>query len=262
MVMKIIVCVKQVPDTDEVRIDPKTKTLIREGVPLTINPLDEYALEAALRIKDAVGAEVIAVSMGPPSAEQVLRHAIGMGCDGAILLSDRALAGADTLATARTLAAAIRKIGDVDLVVCGDHSSDGDTGSVGPQIAELLGVPQATYALSAEAIDGRLCVRRLLPGIIETVELPLPALITVVKSPDRVRRPNLLKLKRAQKIQLPVWGVEELGLDPTTIGLRGSPTKVLDLTCPPPRPGAQKFELPPAQAAERILAILHGEGNA
>ncbi len=260
--MRIVVCVKQVPDTDEVRIDPDTKTLIREGVPLTVNPLDEYALEAALRIKDAAGAEVIAISMGPPSAEQVLRHALGMGCDRAILLSDRAMAGADTLATARVLAAAVRKIGDVDLVVCGDHSSDGDTGSVGPQVAELLDLPQATFALSVELADSAVRVRRLLAGVIETVQVPLPALVTVVKNPDRVRRPNLLRLKRAQKAELPVWGIHDLGLDPHDVGLHGSPTKVLDLFSPPPRPGAQKFELPPAEAADRIISIIHEGGSA
>ncbi|MBC7288072.1 MAG: electron transfer flavoprotein subunit beta/FixA family protein [Armatimonadetes bacterium] len=260
--MRVVVCIKQVPATDEVRIDPQTKTLIREGVPMTINPLDDYALETALRIKDAVGAEIIAISMGPPSAEQVLRHALGMGCDEAVLLSDRAMAGADTLATARVLAAAVRKVGDVDLVVCGDHSSDGDTGSVGPQVAELLGLPQVTFALSAQVEDGVLRVRRLLPGVIETVEVPLPALITVLKSPERVRRPNLLRLRRAQERQISVWGVQELGLDRHEVGMYGSPTKVLDLFTPPPRPGAQKFVVSPGEAAARIAAIVCGEADA
>lgn len=260
--LRIVVCIKQVPATDEVRIDPERKTLIREGVPLMINPLDEHAIEAALLIKGQHEGHVTALSMGPPSAQDVLRHALAMGCDDAILLSDPAMAGADTLATSRTLAAAIRKIGCIDLVICGDHSSDGDTGQVGPQVAELLGIPQATFATSVQLLGTTIRVQRLLPGVIETVELPLPALVTVTKEIGRPRRPGLRRLKKAAGAAIPTWGLEELGLDGHEVGLFGSPTKMLELATPPPHPAAQRFELPANEAAARIAEILEREGVA
>ncbi len=254
--MKVVVCVKQVPDADEVRIDPERKTLIREGVPLILNPLDEHALEAALRLKDSLGVYVVALSMGPPSAEQVLRHAIGMGCDEAVLLCDRALGGSDTWSTALALASAVRRVGDVDLVICGDHSLDGDTGQVGPEMAELLGIHQATYAIGL-AVEGRcLRVRRLLTGAVETVEVPLPALVTVLKDIGKPRRPGLRGMKAARQATIPSWGLAELGLREEEVGLYGSPTRVVDLRTPPARAGTQKFHLDAEDAAAKIAELL------
>lgn len=264
--MRIVVCVKQVPDTDDVRIDPERKTLVREGIPLILNPLDEHALEAALRIKHTHGAEVTALSLGPPSAEQVLRHALGMGCDAAVLVSDRAAAGSDTWATATALAAAVHKIADrpagtggVDLVICGDHSSDGDTGQVGPELAEILGFHQATYAMGIEVEGAALRVRRLLTGAIETVRVPLPAVLTVMKDIGKPRRPGLRGMKAAREAEITVWTVVDLGLEAEEVGLLGSPTQVLDLRKPPARPGAQRFDVGAEGAAERIAALLTGE---
>jgi electron transfer flavoprotein beta subunit len=259
--MRVIVCVKQVPETDQVRIDPERKSLVREGVPMTINPLDEHGLEAGLQLKEGQGAEVIALSMGPPSAAEVLRHALAMGCDQAVLISDPALAGSDTLATARALAAAVRKLGGAELIICGDHSSDGDTGQVGPELAELLGLPQATYAVSLAVAGGRLLVRRRLSGYLETVELPLPALVTVLQEVGKPRRPSLRGLKQARQAPLTTWTLADLGLAAGEVGLAGSPTRVLALYQPPRRPGARKLEVSAAEAAQQIAALL-SEGGA
>jgi electron transfer flavoprotein beta subunit len=229
-------------------------------VPLALNPLDEHALEAAVRVKEAHGAHVVAISMGPPTAEQVLRHALAMGCDMAVLISDRALVGSDTLATATALAAGVRKLGGADLVICGDHSSDGDTGQVGPELAEILGVPQATYAIGIEIKGERIRVRRLLTGAIETVMVPLPALVTVVKDIGKPRRPGLRGLRGARSAEILRWNAQDLGLTSDKIGLSGSPTKVLDLRKPLSRPGIQKFEVGAAEAASRIAELLTGEG--
>lgn len=236
--MHIVVCVKMVPDTTLVQIDPKTNTLVREGVPFITNPFDTHALEEALRLKDRYGAWVTTVSMGPPAAERVLRRALSLGSDRAILLSDRAFGGADTLATSRVLAAAIKKIASempVDLVFCGMQTIDGDTAQVGPGIACRLKYSQLTLVDRILAIDparGALQVRRKLETHYEIVETRLPALLTVVREINTPRYPTVPKRLEAEEALVPVWSNEVLKLDPETIGLKGSPTQVRRIFAP------------------------------
>ncbi len=254
--MRIVVCVKQVPESEQVRIDPERKTLVREGVPMVINPLDEHALALALDLREAAGAEVVAVSMGPPSAEQVLRHAVAVGADRAVLVCDRALAGSDTLATSRALAAAIEKLGGADLVLCGNHSTDGETGHVGPQIAELLGWPQVTSASAVRLAEDGLQVERTCEGWVERVAVPLPAVVAVLESVAEKRRAGLRALRRARTAEIEVWGIDELGLAAEQVGLAGSPTQPLDLRSPEPKPGGESLEANPDEAAEAILKAI------
>ena len=174
--MKMVVCMKVTPKAEQVRLDPATKTLIREGVESEINPADKHALEMALSLKDKHGGEVIVLSMGPPAFEPFLKLAVAMGADDAILLSDRAFAGADTFPTSFTLAMGIKKIGNVDLILCGEGSSDASTNQVPPGIAEWLGIPQVTFVTAAELADGKLRAKRTVKGGYEVVEVPLPAL--------------------------------------------------------------------------------------
>ena len=211
--MNIVVCIKQVPDTAEVKINPETNTLIRDGVENIMNPFDRQALETALILKDTSGAKVTVVSMGPPQATDILKEAIAMGADDAVLISDRALAGSDTLATSVALAAAVRKVGECDLVLCGKQAIDGDTAQVGPEMAEHLGIPQVTGALKvALGADGRL--------------------VTVTKSEKEPRFASIKGKMKARKAEIPVMGAAELEIDPKVIGLSGSPTKVLKIFTP------------------------------
>ena len=197
--MNIVVCIKQVPATTEVRIDPKTHSLIREGAESIINPFDENAIEAALQLRDQQGGKVTVISMGPPQAETALRESIAMGADEAVLITDGAFRLSDTLATAYTLSLAIRKLGETDLIICGKQAIDGDTAQVGPGIAERLGIPQATFVIGLE-LDGRkLRAKRLLEDCLEVVELRLPALITVVKQMNEPRTAPMKGVLRARK---------------------------------------------------------------
>ncbi|HQH71301.1 MAG TPA: electron transfer flavoprotein subunit beta/FixA family protein [bacterium] len=237
--MHIVVCVKMVPDTTLVQIDPKTNTLVREGVPFITNPFDTHALEEALRLKDRHGAEVTTISMGPPAADRVLRRALSLGSDRAILLSDRAFGGADTLATSRVLAAAINKITNdilpVDLVFCGMQTIDGDTAQVGPGIACRLKYAQLTLVDRILEIDrdrGTIQVRRKLESHYEIVETRLPALLTVVREINTPRYPTVPRRLEAEEALVPVWSNEVLKLDPETIGLKGSPTQVRRIFAP------------------------------
>ena len=195
--MDIIVCIKQVPDTTDVRIDPMTNTLIREGVQSIINPFDMYAIEEGIQLKERFGGNVIVVTMGPPQAEAALREAISLGADEGILVSDRAFAGSDTWATSYTLAAAIKKIGGFDLIICGKQASDGDTAQVGPGIAAHLDLPQVTYVKKVENIDEKHAkVERMTEEGYEVVETPLPCLLTVVKEINEPRLPSLKGMMR------------------------------------------------------------------
>jgi len=255
----VIVCIKQVPDTTEVKVNPDTGTLIREGVPSIINPFDTYAIEEALLWRERFGGRVTVVSMGPPQAEDALREAIAMGADEAILLSDRAFAGADTLATAYTLAAAIRQIGDYDLVICGRQAIDGDTGQVGPGIANRLGIPQLTYVSKIRQIDfetGTITVERLVEEGCEVVASTLPAVITVNKDVNQPRYPDFKGVIRSRGMEIPVWGAGVLGgADPTRCGLDGSPTRVVRVFTPPPRQEEAEFiEADTVQEAAALLA--------
>lgn len=231
--MHIAVFVKQVPDTTDVKIDPKTGTLMREGIPSIINPFDMYAIEEALRIKEKAGGKVTVVTMGPPQAVDALREAISYGVDECILVSDRAFAGADTLATSHTLSAAIKKMGDVDLIICGKQAIDGDTAQVGPGIAEWLNIPFVAFAGKVEIIDNtKLKVYRMTEMGHDVVELPLPAAITVVKEINEPRMPSLKGKMRAKSYNPVAWKAADLEVDKLKIGLDGSPTRVYKVFSP------------------------------
>jgi electron transfer flavoprotein beta subunit len=258
--VKIAVCVKQVPDTTDVKIDPKTNTLVREGVASITNPFDEYAIEEALLIREKHGGEVHVISMGPPQAIEVLRNALAVGADKVYLVSDRAFAGADTLATAYTVATTIKKVvGDVDLVICGKQAIDGDTAQVGPGIATRLGIPQLTYVSKIKEIDPgkkKIVVERMLEYGKELVECSLPALLTVVKDINEPRLPSLIGIKKAAKIQIPTLTAKDVGADENRIGLKGSPTWVTKVFSPEARGGAGeilKGELP------EVVTLLAGK---
>jgi electron transfer flavoprotein beta subunit len=255
--MRIVVCVKEVPDTTDVRIDPETNTLIRAGVPSIINPFDLYALEEALRIKDNIGAEVILLSMGPPSVETKLRELIAMGADRAILLTDRAFAGADTWATSLTLSAAIKKIGDVQLVFTGKQAIDGDTAQVGPGIAEFLKAPQAMFVRKIyEVSESTIKLARSTEQGYEDLEIELPAVVSIVKGQNEPRLPSLKGMMRAKKIEIEKWGNAVLGFNPEDIGLSGSPTRVVNIFTPPHRSGGVKWDGAAPELAQKLLKSL------
>lgn len=257
--MNIVVCVKQVPDTTDVRIDPETNTLIRDGVASILNPFDENAIETALQLKEKHGGKVTVISMGPPQAVEVLRHALAMGADEAYLISDPALRGSDTLATSYTLAQAIRYLGDFDLVICGKQAIDGDTGQVGPGIAERLNIPQVTLAVAVEVEGRKVRVTRMLDVANEVVEVRMPVLITVVKQINEPRHPPMKGVLRAKKAQIPVLTAADLNLDPKQTGFAGSPTWVWKIFTPPRRQRGEMIEGDLQQKVdalvERILAL-------
>jgi len=257
--MHIVVCIKQVPETADVRINPETNTLMREGVQSIINPFDMYAIEEGVRVKEKTGGRVTAISMGPPQAEAALREAVAMGVDAGVLISDRAFAGSDTWATSYTLATAIRKLGDVDLVLCGKQASDGDTAQVGPGIATQLDLPQITYVRKIEELEAkRVVAERLLETGFESVEAPLPCLLTVVKEINEPRLPSLKGKMAARKAQIPVWTAADIGADPARIGLQGSPTKVVRIFTPPPRQGGEILRGEPEAIVPRLAEKLRG----
>lgn len=231
--MKIIVCIKQVPDAKEVRLDPLTNTLAREGVQSIMNPYDQYALEEAVRLKELCGGEVIVISMGPPQAEEVLRQAISCGADNAVLISDRSFAGADTWATAYTLEHAIKKIGAFDLILCGKQAIDGDTAQVGPGLATRLGIPYLTCVQRIrEATKSGLVAERMMDDGFDVVAVDLPALFSVVKDINQPRVPSIKGKMRAKKAEIVTFNAETIGADQACIGLPGSPTKVVNVFPP------------------------------
>ncbi|EOD00176.1 electron transfer flavoprotein subunit beta/FixA family protein [Caldisalinibacter kiritimatiensis] len=257
--MNIIVCVKQVPDTNEVRIDPKKGTLIREGVPSIINPDDKNALEEALRLKDKYDdVKVTVLSMGPPQADEALREALAIGADEAILLSDRAFAGADTWATSTTLASAIRKIGDFDIIFCGRQAIDGDTAQVGPQIAEHLGIPQITYVEELELEDDKVRAHRAVEDGYYNIEAKLPVLLTAIGELNEPRYPNIKGIYEAYgEKEVKVWGVDDIDVDRTQIGLDGSPTQVKKSFTPPAKHGTcEMLEGTTKEAVAKLIARL------
>lgn len=263
--MHIVVCIKQVPETTDVKIDPETNTLIREGVTSIVNPFDLYAIEEALRIKEKLGGTVTALSMGPPQAEAVLREAISMGVDRGVLISDRAFAGSDTWATSYTLAMALRKIGDYDLILCGKQASDGDTAQVGPGIATQLDLPQITYVRKIEEIDDtHVVAERLLEGGYEVIEAPLPCLLSAVKELNEPRLPSLRGKLAAKKAEITAWTAADLACDPARLGLDGSPTKVVKIFTPPPRAGGEMLQGEPGDMVvalvEKLRDVVIGAG--
>ncbi|SHE48628.1 electron transfer flavoprotein beta subunit [Thermoanaerobacter uzonensis DSM 18761] len=230
--MNILVFIKQVPDTNEVKIDPVTKTLIREGVPSIINPDDKNALEEAIRIKEEYGAKVIVITMGPPQAETALREALAMGADEAYLLTDRVFAGADTYATAKTLANMAEKF-DYDIIFCGRQAIDGDTAQVGPQLAEQLNIPQVTYVKEVKIEDNTLIVKRALEDGYEVIKVKMPVLLTAIKELNTPRYPSIKGIFEAySEKEVKIVTAADLGVDPQEVGLKGSPTKVISTTTP------------------------------
>ncbi|HWR59041.1 MAG TPA: electron transfer flavoprotein subunit beta/FixA family protein [Thermodesulfovibrionales bacterium] len=230
--MNIVVCIKQVPDTAEVRINPETNTLIRDGVASIINPYDMHAVEAALQMRDTVGGRVTVMTMGPPQAEVALRDTIAMGADEAVLLTDRAFAGSDTWATSYTLSMAVRKIG-ADIILCGKQAIDGDTAQVGPEMAEFLDIPHISYVRKIEEIQqGSIRVQRLMDEGYDIVESSVPVLLTVVKELNQPRLPSLKGKMAAKKAEIKKWTSSDLGADADKLGLKGSPTQVKKIFAP------------------------------
>ena len=223
--MNIVVCVKQVPDTTVVKIDPKTGTLIRDGVPSIINPEDKHALEAALQLKEAHGGKVTVVSMGLPMAKAALREALCMGADEAILLTDRALGGADTLATSKSLAGVIKKL-DYDIVFAGRQAIDGDTAQVGPEIAEHLNIPQVTYVQDVKVEGDSLIVNRALEDGHQIVEVKTPCLLTAIETLNEPRYMNVSNIFATNDNDIKVMSADDIDVDKSELGLKGSPTKV------------------------------------
>lgn len=260
--MNIIVTIKQVPDTNDVKIDPATGTLIREGVPSIVNPEDRNAVEAALSLRSqAKKGKVTLISMGPPQAEIALREMLAMGADEAILLSDRAFAGADTLATAAALSHAIRKIGDYDLIMCGRQAIDGDTAQVGPQLAEFLGIPQVTYARKIKISKKHLLVERVVEGGYQLMEVPLPALVTCIKEINKPRIPTLGGCVAAfREKPFLIWNAGDIKAPPELIGLKGSPTQVRRTFTPPPRGEGRVITGDPAVCVRQLSDVLRSRG--
>lgn len=256
--MNIIVLVKQVPNTTEVRIDPKTGNLIREGVASVINPEDRHALEAALQIREQLGGSVTALSMGPPQAVEVVCEAIGMGADRGILLSDRAFAGADTWATSTALGMAIRKIGEYDMVMAGRQAVDGDTAQIGPQVAEFLGIPQLTYVRKIEVFHDCVVVERVLQAGCERVRAPIPVLLTVLASLNQPRHPTVSGLlwSTSNRAPIEVWNAADIGAKAMDVGLLGSLTQVTRTFTPKEARNTQYLEGAPASVAGQLIEYL------
>jgi electron transfer flavoprotein beta subunit len=265
--LKIIVPIKQVPETSNVKMDPETGTVIRSGVETVVNPLDLYAVETALALRQKHGGTVVALTMGPPQAAKALKEAVAMGCDEAILVSDRKFGGSDTWATSYTLAQAIRKIGNFDLIVAGERATDGDTAQVGPGIASWLDLPIATYvARIDEVAGGKMTLARLVEEGYQLLSVPLPALVTVVKEIASPRLPTLRGKKAAKQLEIPVFNSENMDLDPACIGLRGSPTKVVKIDTPKVTRGGTTVRALDdegvAEAVDRLVAFLESKGLA
>jgi len=255
--MRLIVPIKQVPETSNVKMDPETGTMIRTGVEAIVNPLDLYAIEAALRLREAHGGQVVALSMGPPAADKALREAMAMGCDEAVLLSDRRFAGSDTWATAYALSQAILKLGRFDLIICGERATDGDTGQVGPGIASFLGLPAVTYVSKiGELADGGVAVERLVEGGRERLWAALPAVLTVVKEIAYPRLPTLRGKQRARQAQVPVWGPSEIEAREEWLGLKGSPTRVVKIEKPQVARQGELIRIKEAEDVDRAVDVI------
>lgn len=255
--MNIIVCIKQVPDAKDVRLDPKTNTMAREGVESIMNPYDRHALEAAVQLKEKSGGTVTAISMGPPQAEAVLREAVSCGSDGGALVSDRAFAGADTWATTYTLSKAVEKLGGFDLIVCGKQAIDGDTAQVGPGLAHRLDIPYVTCVRRIVSCEnGTLRLERMMDDGYDEVEVDLPALITVVKEINEPRVPSLKGKMKSKKVEIPVFSADDIGAEPDCIGLPGSPTQVQRVFTPAPRGERTMLSGTVEEQIEQLLTVL------
>lgn len=255
--MKIIVCIKQVPESPTFEIEKGAVRVKREGVPSMVNPLDLNALEGGLSLCKRHGGEVIAISMGPPACEEGLREALAMGVDHAILISDRRFAGSDTLATSYVLAKAVEETGDFDLIICGAQTIDSDTGQVGPQIAEELGIPHIAYVEKTRWVNDRLNLERTCDGFVETISVTLPALITVSKKLNTPRRPSLGGIQDAfESGTVQIWDLDRIKADPRFVGDQGSATQVKRLHPPLGKKGGEMVTESPRELADRIYQKL------
>ena len=264
--MKIVVCVKQVPASNEVRLDPKTNTIIRDGAQAVINPFDAHALEAALQLKEHFGGEVTVLSMGIPDTERMLRECISRGADRALLLTDRAFAGADTLATSYALQKGVEKAGEFDLILCGRMAVDGDTAQIGPELAARLGVPHVTDVEWLEAAGREVTVRRQLGGSVQTLRVPLPAVLTVMRELNVPRLPSIAGVLRAAEAKVACFDAAAVAADPALCGLKGSPTQVVQTFLPQRTRTVREITGTAAQrcaALERIIkgGEEHGTGD-
>ena len=263
--MHLAVCVKQVPDTTEVRIDPETNTLVREGVPSILNPDDAHACDAAVELKERYGGKVTVVCMGPPQAVDVIRECISFGADRGILVSDRPFAGADTWATSYTVGLALKRLDaeeKIDMILCGKQAIDGDTAQVGPGLARRMGIPQVTYACGVEQVDEKQktarVLRRLEKGI-EVVQAPIPCLLTCVEEMNEIRYASLPNMIRAARYQPETWRKDDIRADDGLLGLKGSPTMVARIFPPPPRDPGEMLAggtQDPALAAQALVDKL------
>jgi len=259
--MNIVVCLKQVPGTTEVKIDPQTNTLIRQGIENIINPFDTYAIEEGVRIKEKDGGKVTVISMGPSQAEAALREAVSLGADEAVLLSDRAFAGADTWATAFTLSCAVKKLDKYDLIICGRQTIDGDTGQVGPELAEMLDIPFVAYVSRIEEIkESYLRVLRMIEEGHEIIETTLPAVITVAKEINIPRLPSLRGIMKSKSAKIDTWDIKELGVDESAVGLSGSSTQVIKIFFPQRVHQAEMLEGPLEKQVDTLIDRLKNAG--
>ncbi|HAT73080.1 MAG TPA: electron transfer flavoprotein subunit beta [Elusimicrobia bacterium] len=258
--MNIVVCVKQVPDSTEVKINPETGTLIRAGVPSIINPYDHFALQTALELKAKHDFKVTLVSMGPPQAKSVVQMGMALGADEGVLLSDMAFAGSDTWATSYALAKAIKKIGKVDLIFAGMQAIDGDTAQTGPGVAQQLGMPQITFCERVEVDGRRIIAHKQIDGGHEVVEARPPVLLTMIMHKDYTPRyPSFLSVNASLKKPFHTWNAADIGAEPQYLGLKGSPTQVDKIYPPPQREKAAMFSGSGAEGMARIMQIMKAE---
>jgi electron transfer flavoprotein beta subunit len=256
--MNIVVCIKQVPDTAEVKINPETGTLIREGVPSIINPFDLHAIEAGLFLKEKTGGKVTVLTMGPPQAEAALREAIAMGADEGVLLSDRAFAGSDTWATSFTLSKALSKLG-AEIIICGKQAIDGDTAQVGPETAEFLNIPHISYVRKIQDVaDTSIRVQRIMDEGYDVVESSLPVLLTVVRELNEPRLPSLKGKMAAKKAVIQKWGQADIVADENDVGLKGSPTQVKNVFAPEARSDRKILQGTPEEQVDALMQELRG----
>lgn len=262
--MNICICIKQVPDTDEIKIDPEKHTLIRTGVPSIVNPFDTYAQEVGVRLKEKLGGKVVVISMGPPQAQEAIKSCLSVGADEGYLISGRKFGGSDTLATSYILSKAIRAIEEregfkFDLILCGKQATDGDTAQVGPEIAEHLGIPQVTYALDIIEENGELQVKRECESGYDMIHTTLPAVVTVVKLPYEPRYPTIKTKMAAKKKEIQVLTEDDIPtLNLDMCGLQGSPTKVKSTYTPVrEKKGVKLAGLAAKEAAKQVVQLMH-----
>ncbi len=262
--MKILVAVKQVPETSKVTLDEKTGTMIREGVTSIVNPLDLYAVEKALEVKETAGGEITVLSMGPPGAERAIRECLAMGCDTGVLISDRKYRGSDTWSTSYVISQAISKLGQFDLLLFGERATDGDTGQVGPGVASFLGLPVLTYVADLAIVGARVQARRLVETGYENYTAPMPVVATVVKEIAVPRLPTLRGKQSSRKAKITMWDNDRIGADGSRLGLDGSPTRVVRIIRPKvAREGTRvivKNEQTALGAVDQIMEFLEKRG--